>query len=217
MTLAIFDLDNTLLGGDSDHAWGEFMCQVGMVDVDSYRQGNDEFHRQYERGEMNIYAYLEFALAPLAAYSQDELKQWHQKFMAEVIKPIILPKGLDIIKKHRDAGHHLMMITATNQFVTSPIAEHLGMDTLIATNAEMIDGRYTGKPEGIPSYQDGKVTRLNDWLKEHNESLAGSYFYSDSQNDLPLLNQVENPIAVNPDPVLTEYAEQNGWPILDLR
>ena len=217
VTLAIFDLDNTLLNGDSDHAWGEFMCQKGLVDVDSYREGNDEFHRQYDQGCMNIYEYLEFALAALAAHPKAELDQWHKVFMDEVIIPIILPQGVELVKKHRDAGHHLMMITATNRFVTGPIAEYLGMDTLIATDAEMKDGEFTGKVEGLPSYQDGKVTRLQQWVEENGESFEGSYFYSDSQNDLPLLKQVSYPYAVNPDATLTEYANTHGWPILDLR
>ncbi len=215
--LAIFDLDNTLLNGDSDHAWGEFLCRKGVVDAEEYRKANDYFYEQYKSGSMNIFEFLEFALRPLAANSNETLAQWHAEFMQDVIEPMMLPKAAELLRKHREAGEHLMIITATNRFVTGPIAEQLGVDTIIATDPEMVNGKYTGKVAGTPCFQAGKVERLNTWLAENGATLAGSSFYSDSINDLPLLEKVDHPVAVNPDEKLTTVATQRGWPILDLR
>ena len=215
--LAIFDLDNTLLNGDSDHAWGEFLCRKGVVDAEEYRKANDYFYEQYKSGSMNIFEFLEFALRPLAANSNETLAQWHAEFMQEVIQPMMLPKAAALLQKHRDAGEHLMIITATNRFVTGPIAEQLGVDTIIATDPEMVNGNYTGKVAGTPCFQAGKVERLNTWLAENGATLEGSSFYSDSINDLPLLEKVDYPVAVNPDEKLTTEANRRGWPILDLR
>jgi HAD superfamily hydrolase (TIGR01490 family) len=215
--LAIFDLDNTLLNGDSDHAWGEFLCSKGVVDAEEYRKANDYFYEQYKSGSMNIFEFLEFALRPLAANSNETLAQWHAEFMQDVIEPMMLPKAAQLLRKHREAGERLMIITATNRFVTGPIAEQLGVDTIIATDPEMVNGKYTGKVAGTPCFQAGKVERLNTWLAENGATLAGSSFYSDSINDLPLLEKVDHPVAVNPDEKLTTVATQRGWPILDLR
>ncbi len=215
--LAIFDLDNTLLNGDSDHAWGEFLCQKGIVDETAYRAANDRFFEQYKAGTMDINEFLEFALKPLTEHKKDQLDRWHSEFMSEVIEPIIRPKAEELLAKHRAEGDRLMIITATNSFVTGPIAKRLGVDEFLATEPEQLNGAYTGKIAGTPCFQSGKVTRLNEWLKENNANLSGSHFYSDSINDLPLLEQVERAVAVNPDERLTAEAEQRGWPILDLR
>lgn len=217
MTLAIFDLDNTLLGGDSDHSWGEFIAGLGMVNGADYRAKNDAFYADYCRGALDIYAYQRFVLAPLAGYPMDELARWHAEFMREKIEPIILPKAQALVDSHRAQGHHLMIITATNSFITAPIAKRFGIDTLLATEPELRNGMYTGDVAGVPCYREGKVERLNAWLAQHHESLRGSFFYSDSHNDLPLLQRVDNPVAVDPDEQLQAFAEQNGWPVVSLR
>ncbi|MBD2857878.1 HAD family hydrolase [Spongiibacter sp. KMU-158] len=217
MALAIFDLDNTLLAGDSDHAWGEFLITQGLVDPVEHKQQNDEFYRQYQQGGLDIIAYLRFALRVLTGKSPAELAPLHQRFMQDFIEPMKLAKAQALIEKHRQAGDILMVITATNRFVTEPIVKSLGINLLLACDAEIKDGKYTGEPCGLPTFQHGKVTRLNEWLAENNETLAGSYFYSDSHNDLPLLQQVENPVAVDPDDTLRQFAEQAGWPVISLR
>lgn len=217
MALAIFDLDNTLLGGDSDHAWGEFLVEQQLVDVEYYRQKNDEFYRQYCEGGLDIDAYLRFALQPLKGKTPAELAPLHQQFMQSHIQPLMLPKAIALIEKHRAAGDRLLIITATNSFITTPIAKALGIEELMASDAELIQGQYTGAPSGIPCFQEGKVVRLKEWLQHNKESLVGSYFYSDSHNDLPLLKQVETPVAVDPDDRLRAYAEQHNWQILSLR
>lgn len=217
MALAIFDLDNTLLGGDSDHAWGEFIVANGIVDGEAYKTRNDAFFNDYLAGRLDIEVYLNFCLQLLAEHEPEQLTAWHQQFMTEWIEPMVLPKALALIDKHRQAGDTLMIITATNRFVTGPIAERLGFDILLATECERIDGRYTGRTTDIPCFREGKVTRLERWLMENGKKLDGSYFYSDSQNDLPLLNMVDNPVAVDPDEVLRAHAQEKGWPILSLR
>ena len=217
MNLAIFDLDNTLIGGDSDHAWGEFLCEKGIVDKQEYSRANDYFYEQYKSGTLDIIEYLDFALRPLTQYSQAQLDELHQQFMAEKIAPIMLPKAKELLANHKANGDYLLIITATNSFITAPIAEALGVDAILATDPEMIDGKYTGKVAGTPCFQDGKVTRLNTWLEDNDFSLTGSYFYSDSHNDLPLLKKVDNPVAVNPDETLEAYAADQLWPVLDLR
>lgn len=217
MTLALFDLDNTLLRGDSDHAWGEFMVEKGLVDGNYYRSRNDAFYEAYKRGQLDIFEYLDFALEPLTRFSLDELAGLHQEFMASKIAPMRLPAAEALIRKHVEAGHHPLIITATNRFVTEPIARSLGINTLIATDPERTETGYTGKVSGTPCYQSGKVTRLNEWLANSQHSLDGSYFYSDSINDLPLLTAVTHPVAVDPDDRLRNEAEQRGWPIISLR
>lgn len=217
VTLAIFDLDNTLIGGDSDHLWGCFLCERGLVDSDEFGRQNEQFYLDYQRGQLDIEAYLRFALAPLANQPLERLAQWHRDFMAEVIEPIFLPAAEALIRQHREQGHRLLIITATNEFITRPIAKALGIDELLACEAEQVDGFYTGEPAGIPSFGEGKVTRLQAWLEQENESLTDSWFYSDSHNDLPLLEQVDNPVAVDPDDTLRAHAEAAGWPVISLR
>lgn len=217
MRLALFDLDNTLLGGDSDHAWGDYLCERGILDTATYKTRNDEFYQDYLAGTLNLTDYLNFTLEILGRTDMAQLDEWHRDFMRDCIEPIILPKALELIARHREAGDKLVVITATNRFVTGPIVERLGIDTLLATECEVADGRYTGRTTGVPCFREGKVTRLNMWLEESGLSLDDSYFYSDSLNDLPLLEQVANPVAVDPDPKLRAEAEQRGWPVITLR
>jgi HAD superfamily hydrolase (TIGR01490 family) len=217
MALAIFDLDNTLLGGDSDYLWGRYLAENAIVDPQSYHDTNLAFYNDYQSGQLDINAFLQFVFEPLAKNSMKDLLAWRADYLQQKILPIILPKGLELIEQHRQQGDTLLIITATNSFLTTPIAELLKIDNLIATDPEMLDGRYTGKVFGVPSFQHGKVERLQHWLDEHQEDLAGSYFYSDSHNDLPLLEQVDTPIAVDPDDKLAEVARQRDWKILSLR
>ncbi|MDR9439647.1 MAG: HAD family hydrolase [Halomonas sp.] len=217
MSLAIFDLDNTLLSTDSDHAWGEFLLEQGAVDPVAYREANDRFLADYEAGTLDIQAFLAVALRPLGEHSPEQLAAWHQQFMASKIEPHILPKGEELVARHRTRGDTLLIVTATNRFITGPIAERLGIDELIAVEPEMVDGRYTGRATGIPSYREGKVKRLEAWLADKDLTLDDSWFYSDSHNDLALLEQVEHPVAVDPDPSLREVAEARGWKIISLR
>jgi len=218
MALAIFDLDNTLLADDSDHLWGEFVIEKGIVDAEAHKRQNDRFYEDYCRGQLDIHAYQRFALAPLVGRDPDELARWHEEFMQRYIEPIILPKGLLALEKHRQAGDTLMIITATNAFVTRPIARRLGVDILLATEPETDEnGRYTGEIIGTPTFRQGKVERLNQWLREHDQPLAGSWFYSDSHNDIPLLETVDNPVAVDPDDTLRAHAEKQGWPVMSFR
>lgn len=217
MTLAIFDLDGTLLSGDSDYSWGQFLVEKGLVDTQLYKQANDKFFQQYQDGTLDIHEYLAFSLAPLKSFSPEQLDQLHQDFMTEKVRPMMQDKATELLAKHKQQGHFLLMITATNQFVTGPIAEALGMDHIIAPVPEVVDQHYTGNIVGTPSFQEGKVTRLNEWLAETGHSMAGSYFYSDSRNDLPLLELVDHPIAVDADETLSKIAEERGWPHISLR
>lgn len=217
MSLAIFDLDNTLIAGDSDHLWGEFIVERGLVPAVQYRQQNDQFYADYKKGTLDIIAYLNFALAPLATIPTAELKLLHNAFMLEKIQPIVLPKAQALIQSHRDAGDELLIITATNRFITEPIANTYGITHILASEPEIIDGQYTGRTTGVPCYQDGKITRLKEWLIGRDCSLVAAHFYSDSINDLPLLNFVENPVAVDPDDRLKDYAQEHGIPIISLR
>ncbi|PHS69932.1 MAG: HAD-IB family hydrolase [Methylophaga sp.] len=217
MALTIFDLDNTLLGGDSDYLWGEFLVEQQVVNGEWYQKNNQNFYDQYLAGTMDIFEFLAFQLKPLADNSIADLNIWRDKYLAEKIEPIILSPGRALIAQHQQQGDTLLIITATNSFITAPIAEKLTIQHLIATEPEMINGTYTGKVDGTPSYQQGKVERLQDWLSKHHQTLKGSYFYSDSHNDLPLLNLVDHPIAVDPDPKLRAIAQQKGWKILSLR
>jgi HAD superfamily hydrolase (TIGR01490 family) len=215
--LAIFDLDNTLINGDSDHSWGQYMVDKQMVDRDHYEAENDRFYQDYERGALDINAYLRFSLEPLTRYSDAELQALHQEFMDSVVAPMRLEKAEALLAKHRADGDFLLIITSTNGFITEPIAKALGVDAILATNAERKNGRYTGELDGVPCYQEGKVTRLNEWLKNWSGDLQGSYFYSDSINDLPLLEVVDKPVAVDPDDALRAIAESKSWPIISLR
>ncbi|BCD85965.1 haloacid dehalogenase [Pseudomonas solani] len=217
MRLALFDLDNTLLGGDSDHAWGDYLCERGILDGDAYKSRNDEFYQDYLAGRLNITDYLNFSLEILGRTEMAQLEQWHREFMRDCVEPIILAKGEALLAEHRAAGDKLVIITATNRFVTGPIAARLGIETLLATECEMENGRYTGRTIDVPCFRDGKVTRLERWLAETGLSLEGASFYSDSLNDLPLLERVTRPVAVDPDPKLRAEAERRGWPVISLR
>ncbi|WP_419307167.1 HAD family hydrolase [Chromohalobacter israelensis] len=217
MSLAIFDLDNTLLDLDSDHAWGEFLIEQGAVDATTYRDANERFYQQYQDGTLNIMAYLALALKPLAENTPEQLAAWHQQFMASKIEPHILTRGEELLARHRAKGDRLLIITATNRFITGPIAERLGVDDLIAVEPEIEAGHYTGRVVGTPSFREGKVERLDAWLAEEDVTLDGAWFYSDSHNDLPLLERVDHPVAVDPDDALREAATQRGWRILSLR
>ncbi len=217
MTLAIFDLDNTLIGCDSDHLWGDWLVEKGIVDAEHYKETNDQFYVDYQNGRLDIMAYLRFSLKVLADNDMAQLHFWREQFLAEKLDEMWLPKAETLLQQHRDQGHTLMIITATNDFVTAPLADRLGVDHLIATMAECKKERYTGEVAGIPSYREGKVTRLHDWLKEHDESLQGSWFYSDSHNDIPRLEQVDHPVAVDPDASLEREARERGWQIMSLR
>ena len=217
MTLAIFDLDNTLIGGDSDNLWGQYLCDQKRVDVAGFAEQNHQFYEDYKAGGLDIDAYLRFALGPLKGQPLNELDAWHRGFMRTVIQPIMLPKAEALIAKHRAQGHTLLIITATNVFITRPIAKALGIENLLGCEAEIVDGLYTGEPSGVPSYREGKVTRLNAWLVETGESIEGAYFYSDSHHDLALLELVDNPVVVDPDDRLRARAVEAGWPVLSLR
>ena len=217
MALAIFDLDHTLLSGDSDHAWGQFLVDRGLVDPEVHQRRNDHFYEQYKAGSLDIHEYLEFAMRPLTEYDADHMHAERDIFLNDRMEPLVSQKARNLIRHHEERGDTLLIITATNGFVTYPIAERLGIAHIIAPHPEVIDGRYTGKTVGIPSFQDGKVTRLKSWMEEHQHDMQGSYFYSDSHNDLPLLRLVDHPVAVDPDPTLQAEAEANGWPVISLR
>lgn len=217
MALALFDLDNTLLNGDSDYAWGQFLCAEQHVDAEAYAQKNQEFLDDYNEGKLDIESFLNFSLQPLRDIPHDVLLALRETFLETIIEPMILPKGEALLEKHRKQGDTLMIITATNRFVTEKIATRLNVEHLIATEPEQIDGQYTGKVDGTPSFQEGKVTRLNEWLVDYPHDLSEAYFYSDSHNDLPLLSAVKHPFAVNPDDTLKNAAMEKSWPILSLR
>ncbi|MGB5427523.1 MAG: HAD family hydrolase [Gammaproteobacteria bacterium] len=217
MGIALFDLDNTLIAGDSDFLWGCFLVEQGIVDSELYERENRRFYDQYRVGELDIHEFLDFQLRPLSEHPVDTLQQWRRQYIEEKITPILLPKARALIDRHRQQGDTLVVITATNRFITGPIVELYDIPHLLATEAEILDDRYTGKVSGIPCFQDGKVTRLSDWLKVNRHSLDNSWFYSDSHNDLPLLNRVTHPVAVDPDEILEEHARNNDWPIISLR
>jgi len=217
VSLAIFDLDNTLLSIDSDHAWGEFLVEQGAVDPVAYREANERFLADYNAGTLDMAAFLEMALKPLAENTPEQLAAWHQQFMASKIEPHILPKAEELLARHRTKGDTMLIITATNRFITGPIAERLGVDDLIAVEPEMVDGRYTGRVDGVPSYREGKVIRLQAWLEAQDITMDGAWFYSDSHNDLPLLEKVDHPVAVDPDDTLRKVAEERNWRIMSLR
>ncbi|MBL4851821.1 MAG: HAD family hydrolase [Gammaproteobacteria bacterium] len=217
MALALFDLDNTLLAGDSDYLWGQFLIELGVVDSGTHERENQRFYQDYKNGTLDIDAFLAFQLAPLTQHPRATLDQWHRQFMAEKIEAIMLDKSKQLIKQHRDAGDTLLIITATNRFVTAPIAKAFGIDTLIATESEEIEGEFSGNYQGTPCFREGKVTRLNEWLTKNHHDLNGSTFYSDSHNDLPLLQRVDHPVAVDADAALTRHAQTHGWKIISLR
>jgi len=217
VTLAIFDLDNTLLEGDSDYAWGQFLVERHLVDGEAYERENRRYYADYQAGTLDIFQFLSFALAPLARHDRATLDAWHREFMRTKIPPMIRPAARALVEDHRAQGHELLIITATHSFITRPIAAEFGIAHLIATEPEECNGRFTGKVSGTPCFREGKVARLNDWLAQNGTELNGSWFYSDSHNDLPLLSRVTHPVAVDPDPLLQEEAQRRGWPILSLR
>lgn len=220
MNLVLFDLDNTLLAGDSDYEWGQFLIAKGAVDGAHYEAKNNAFYEDYKAGRLDIYAFLAFALHPLATHSRAQLDAWHAEYMATRIKPMITQAARDLVKRHLDEADLVAVITATNSFVTAPIVKEFGIRHLIATDPEEIDGRFTGEVAGTPCFREGKVTRLEHFLKAHGtrlDCLDSSWFYSDSHNDLPLLEIVQYPIAVDPDPALHARAHEKGWPVISLR
>jgi len=218
VSLAIFDLDNTLLRGDSDHAWGEFLVEQGAVDRERFASENNRYYAAYLAGTLDIYEFLEqHQLRPLAEHDRATLERWRTEFVRTKIAPLITPAARALVEQHRARGDTLLIITATNRFITAPIAEAFGIPHLIATEPEEVNGQFTGKVTGVPSYREGKVERLSEWLNDRHESLDDSWFYSDSHNDLPLLNLVDHPVAVNADETLADYARTRGWTMIELR
>ena len=216
MALAIFDLDNTLLAGDSDYLWGRFLVEKGAVDAVHYERENERFYQLYKAGRLDILEFLRFSLAPLRAHPRSQLEAWRAEFLDNRIEPLISEQSRRLVEKHREAGDTLLIITATNAFVTRPIAQRFGIPHLIATEPETLNGQYTGEVAGEPSFREGKVNRLEIWMGEHAADLQGSWFYSDSHNDLPLLERVDHPVAVDPDETLARVARERQWPILEL-
>lgn len=219
MRLALFDLDHTLLPIDSDYEWGQFAVRLGIVDASHHRSENDRFYRQYQQGTLDIHEYLSFQVGPLGAHSCEQLADWHARFMDEVIRPAIRPTALELVARHLDAGDLCAIVTATNEFVTGPIAKAFGVEHLIATTLECVDGRFTGRARGTPTYREGKVARTGDWLRALGHdwgSFERSWCYSDSSNDLPLMSHVTDPVATNPDDRLAAHAREHGWPVLRL-
>ena len=220
MKLALFDLDNTLLSGDSDFEWAQFLIAQGVLDREVYEARNLAFYQQYKDGTLDIQAFLDFQLKPLARHPRAQLDAWHAQFMQSRILPMIGDPARALLQQHRDAGHTLAIVTATNSFVTAPIAREFGVAHLIATEPEQINGEYTGKVTGMPCFREGKVQRLEAWLKLQEiarEDIERSWFYSDSHNDLFLMEWVSDPVAVDPDAPLTQVAQTRAWPILSLR
>jgi len=217
MALALFDLDNTLLDGDSDYLWGCFLVDHGIVDGEFYESENRRFYDQYLEGSLDIDEFLRFQLKPLATHARAQLEHWRENFLTEKIDPILLPKARDLLDRHRARGDERLIITATNRFITEPIARRYGVSHLLATEPEIVDGEYTGGVTGTPCFRAGKVERLHAWLQQNQLDLVDSWFYSDSHNDLPLLEQVAHPVAVDPDDKLKSHAHQRGWPVISLR
>lgn len=218
--LALFDLDNTLLAGDSDYEWGQFLIDRGVLDRDAYEARNTAFFEQYKAGTLDIHEYLQFALEPLARHTPEDLARWHADFMDTRIRPMIGPQAQALVRRHLEAGDLCAVVTATNSFVTAPIAREFGIPHLIATEPERAGDRFTGRVAGTPCFKEGKITRVQDWLAGLGRPLEGfslSTFYSDSQNDLPLLSLVKQPVAVDPDEKLAAEAARRGWPVISLR
>jgi HAD superfamily hydrolase (TIGR01490 family) len=218
MRLALFDLDNTLLSGDSDFEWAQFLIGKGVLDREVYEARNQHFYDQYRAGTLDIHEFLDFQLKPLSRHPRAQLDAWHREFMAERIHPLVGDLARQLVLRHaRDLS---AVITATNSFVTRPIASAFGIEHLIATEPEAANGAFTGRVAGVPCFREGKVERLHAWLAARGEALASfseTWFYSDSLNDLPLLALVSHPVAVDPDETLRQHAERRGWPIISLR
>jgi len=217
MALALFDLDNTLLAGDSDYLWGEFLTEQGIVDRETYERENLRFYEDYKKGTLDIHKFQAFSQQPLVNNGTEKMLALREQFVEQKIRPIMSPASFELIEHHRKLGDTLVVITATNSFVTQPIVTAFGIENLLATEPEVIDGKYTGKIAGIPCFQGGKVDRLHIWMQEHGLSMQGSWFYSDSHNDLPLLKEVDYPVAVDADEQLLNYARSQGWKIMSLR
>ena len=216
MALALFDLDETLLAGDSDYLWGQHLVQQGAVDGDHYERTNREFYEQYKQGTLDIYEFSRFAFKPLSEYPIAKLKAWREEFVEEKIKPIMLTRGIELVEEHRDQGDTLIIITSTNEFITEPIAQLYQVHQLIATRLETVNGKYTGNLD-VPCFSKHKVDRLNEWLQTTKQDLTGSYGYSDSHNDIPLLDAVTHAIAVDPDDKLRAHAKENNWRVTSFR
>ena len=220
MELALFDLDNTLLAGDSDFEWAQFLIRKGLVDAELYEAKNAEFYAQYQAGTLDIHAFLDFQLAPLARHERRTLEALHAEFMREVIEPMMTPAAKALVREHLAAGDVAAIVTATNAFVTGPIVREFGIPHVVATIPAQQDGAFTGKPRGTPAFKAGKIERVDAWLESlglHLGSFEHSWFYSDSHNDLPLMQRVTDPVAVDPDPTLRAHAESAGWPVISLR
>ena len=220
MNLAIFDLDNTLLDGDSDYNWGLYLVKKGYLDEGEYKEQNQKFFEEYQVGKLDIFAFAEFQFRFLKNNTRKFLNDVRSDYINEIIKPMILKKAVHLVNQHKEAGDRLLIITATNSFITKPIGELFGIDELIGTDPEENEGEFTGKVKGTPSFKEGKVTRLFDWLNEKNLKLADfekTFFYSDSHNDLALLEVVTNPVVVNGDKNLLEKAQEENWPTLRLK
>jgi HAD superfamily hydrolase (TIGR01490 family) len=217
MGLALFDLDNTLIAGDSDHLWGDFLVSQGRVDATEHKALNAHFYDQYKNGELNIDEYLAFALGPMTGMTKETLVPLQRQFVRDHIEPILLDAAFALLEQHRALGDTLVIITATNTLVTQPIADRLGVEHLIGCEAEIIEGCYTGKPTGVPSFAQGKVARIQTWCEENKKSMENAVFYSDSHNDLPLLRTVDRAVAVDPDDRLREEAVRQGWNVISLR
>jgi len=215
--LALFDLDHTLIDGDSDVSWAQFLIEEGVLHPDEYHAKNIWFAERYKDGTLDIHEFLDFQLAPIARRPRAQLDAWHQQFMQRKIRPMIHARTPQLLADHDGALKAL--VTATNRFITAPIAAELGIAHLIATDIEEVDGEFTGRPRGTPSFREGKITRVNEWLAGQGARLADyeSWFYSDSLNDLPLLELVDHPVAVDPDATLRAKAEERGWPVISLR
>ena len=219
MALAIFDLDNTLLAGDSDHRWGEFLCDVGLANAEAFSQQNDAFYADYQSGQLDMTAYLDFVLEPLTGMARSAVRSLQRQFVSECIEPMLLDKAFDLLNEHRIKGDTLLMMTATHAVVAEPVAARLGFEHWLGSGVGIHDDRYTGKAMGSPCFQQGKVDHLADWRSRH-PNIAdpdNCWFYSDSHNDLPLLSAVGHPVAVDPDDTLRAHAEANHWPIMSLR
>ncbi len=220
MNLALFDLDNTLLAGDSDFEWAQYLISRGVLDREVYEARNQDFYEQYKAGTLDIHEFLDFQLKPLSRHPRRELDAWHADFMASRIRPIVTDKGRALVRRHQAEGALTAIVTATNSFVTAPIAREFGIAHLVATEPEQAAGEFTGGVSGVPSFREGKIARVEAWLAGlgHDwRSFARSWFYSDSLNDLPLLEKVTDPVAVDPDPTLERQARERGWPIISLR
>jgi len=217
MSLAIFDLDNTLLTTDSDYEWGQFLVAKKLVDGVEYEQENKRYYEAYKNGTLDIFQFLAFSLKPLSMIDRETLDTLHREFMKSRILPSITDKSRALVERHRNQNDTLVLITATNSFITSPIALEFGIPHLIATQPEVINNQFTGRVSGTPCFREGKVTRLEAWCAENRQDLKGSWFYSDSHNDLPLLEIVDHPVAVDPDAELEKHAQANQWPVISLR